>query len=94
MNRSITVWDTAVDLVLAALKFDIVTTLRVLFHDGTLLHSRSQYTIVKHSRQLLYNSNTRITSTSSQTQQLITTPRTHVQPLRPFPSRSRTQLTC
>jgi hypothetical protein len=31
----------------------IVTNSQVLFHDGTLLHSKSQYTTVKHSRQLL-----------------------------------------
>jgi hypothetical protein len=31
----------------------IVTNSRVLFHDGTLLHSKCQYTTVKHSRQLL-----------------------------------------
>jgi hypothetical protein len=30
-----------------------VTFSWVLFHDGTLLHSKSQYTTVKHSRQLL-----------------------------------------
>jgi hypothetical protein len=28
-------------------------------HDGTLLHSKSQYTTVKHSKQLFSNSNTR-----------------------------------
>jgi hypothetical protein len=31
----------------------IVMNSQVLFHDGTLLHSKSQYTIVKHIRQLL-----------------------------------------
>jgi hypothetical protein len=30
----------------------IVTFQWVLFHDGTLLHSKSQYTTVKHSQQL------------------------------------------
>jgi hypothetical protein len=33
--------------------FNSVTNSQVLFHDGTLLHSKSQYTTVKHSRQLL-----------------------------------------
>jgi hypothetical protein len=31
---------------------NIVTYSYVLFHDGTLLHSKSQYTTVKHSRKL------------------------------------------
>jgi hypothetical protein len=30
----------------------IVTNSQVLFHNGTLLHSKSQYTTVKHSRKL------------------------------------------
>jgi hypothetical protein len=33
--------------------FCIATYSGVLFHDGTLLHSKSQYTTVKHNRQLL-----------------------------------------
>jgi hypothetical protein len=32
---------------------DIVTYSGFSIHDGTLLHSKSQYTTVKHSRQLL-----------------------------------------
>jgi hypothetical protein len=34
-------------------------------HDGTLMHSKVQYTTLDYSSQLFYNSNTRITSTSS-----------------------------
>jgi hypothetical protein len=33
--------------------YNTVTNSRVLFHDGTLLHSKCQYTTVKHSLQLL-----------------------------------------
>jgi hypothetical protein len=34
-------------------------------HDGTLMHSKTQYTTLDYSSQLFHNSNTRITSTSS-----------------------------
>jgi hypothetical protein len=33
--------------------YNIVTYSGFFIHDGTLLHSKSQYTTVKHSRKLL-----------------------------------------
>jgi hypothetical protein len=38
--------------------YDIVTYSGFSIHDGTLLHSKSQYTTVKHSRQLSENTYT------------------------------------
>jgi hypothetical protein len=35
------------------MQYDIVTYSGFSIHDGTLLHSKSQYTTVKHSRKLL-----------------------------------------
>jgi hypothetical protein len=46
----------------------IVTNSQVLFHDGTFITLNVQYTTLDYSSQLFWNSNTRITSTSSLTQ--------------------------
>jgi hypothetical protein len=64
--------------------FDInIVTYSGSIHDGTLLHSKIQYTTLDYSSQLFYDSNTRITSTSSLTQLLITVSNsiTHVRTL-------------
>jgi hypothetical protein len=41
-----------VSFVMSVIKTQYCNVLGVLFHNGTLLHSKSQYTTVKHSQQL------------------------------------------
>jgi hypothetical protein len=41
--------------------YNTVICSQVLFHDGTLMHSKTQYTTVDYSSQLFYTSNTSIT---------------------------------
>jgi hypothetical protein len=46
-------------------KIMYIVTYSGSINDGTLMHSKTQYTTLDYSSQLFYNSNTRITSASS-----------------------------